>query len=407
MVLMQSHPPTPRTRLYDRILQDHFARHRQMAFVSGPRQVGKTTTCRMEGTDYLNWDNGDDRRIILLGPAAVAERIHLERLRSPSPIVVFDELHKDKKWKGFLKGFFDVYGERTRVMVTGSSRLDVFRRGGDSLMGRYFLYRMHPFSVGEVISIDLPIDVIRPPRAPDEREWSALWDHGGFPEPFLRRDARFTRRWRSLRQDQLTREDIRQVAQIETLGLLETLTQILAERSGHQLIYAHLANEVGIALDTVRRWIGVLERMHFGFVVRPWFANVAKALRKEPKWFLRDWSGIADPGQRAETFVACHLLKAVEGWTDLGLGSFELRYLRDKLKREVDFLVVRDRKPWFLVEVKAGDTRLSESLTYFKHATKAKHAFQAVLELLHVALDCFSRTDPVVVPARTLLSQLI
>jgi predicted AAA+ superfamily ATPase len=404
---MQSGLRSARTRLYDRVLQDHFARHRQMALVSGPRQVGKTTTCRMEGTDYLNWDNGDDRRVILLGPAAVADRIHLERLQTPSPIVVFDELHKDKKWKGFLKGFFDVYGERTRIMVTGSSRLDVFRRGGDSLMGRYFLYRMHPFTVGEVISIDLPTAVIRPPRPPDQHEWAALWEHGGFPEPFLRRDVRFTRRWRSLRHDQLTREDIRQVAQIETLGLLETMTQILAERSGHQLIYSHLANEVGIALDTVRRWIDVLERMHFGFVVRPWFTNVAKALRKEPKWFLRDWSGIDDAGQRAETFVACHLLKAVEGWTDLGLGSFELRYLRDKVKREVDFLVVRDRKPWFLVEVKTGDTRLSDSLAYFKQETKAKHAFQAVLELPYIALDCFSRTDPVVVPARTLLSQLL
>src|ERR1700675_4313701 len=106
MGLMPPSLPAPRLRLYDRVLQDHFARHRQMAFVSGPRQVGKTTTCRMEGTDYLNWDNGDDRRVILLGPAAVAERIHLERLQTPSPIVVFDELPKDKKGRGFLKGFF-------------------------------------------------------------------------------------------------------------------------------------------------------------------------------------------------------------------------------------------------------------------------------------------------------------
>jgi len=407
MGLMPPSLPSPRLRLYDRVLQDHFARHRQMAFVSGPRQVGKTTTCRMEGTDYLNWDNGDDRRVILLGPAAVAERIHLERLQTPSPIVVFDELHKDKKWKGFLKGFFDVYGERTRIIVTGSSRLDVFRRGGDSLMGRYFLYRMHPFSVGEAIRVNLPTAVIQPPSSLAEDEWRALWEHGGFPEPFLRRDARFTRRWRSLRQDQLTREDIRDVAQIETLGLLETLAHILAERSGQQLIYSHLANEVGIAVDTVRRWVDVLQRLNYGFVVRPWFANVSKALRKEPKWFLRDWSGIDDAGQRAETFVACHLLKAVEGWTDLGLGSFELRYLRDKLKREVDFLVVRDRKPWFLVEVKTSDARLSDSLAHFKHETKAKHAFQAVIEIPFVALDCFSRTDPVVVPARTLLSQLL
>jgi predicted AAA+ superfamily ATPase len=398
---------TTRPRLYDRVLRDHFARHRQMAWVSGPRQVGKTTTCRMEGTDYLNWDNADDRRIILRGPVAVAARIQLEQLREIRPFVIFDELHKDKKWKAFLKGFFDVYGERIRIMVTGSSHLDVYRRGGDSLMGRYFLYRMHPFSVGEIIRIDLPTDVTHPPRPVIDAEWQALWEHGGFPEPFLRRDARFTRRWRSLRRDQLTREDIRDVAQIESRGLLETLTDILAERSGQQLIYSNLANEVGIAVDTVKRWIDLLERLHFGFVVRPWFANVSKALRKEPKWFLRDWSGVHDPGQRAETLMACHLLKAVDGWTDLGLGNFELRYLRDKLKREVDFLVVRDRKPWMLVEVKTSDTRLSDSLRHFQAATKAKHAFQAVIELPHVQADCFRQTDAAVVPARTLLSQLL
>lgn len=136
-------------------------------------------------------------------------------------------------------------------------------------------------------------------------------------------------------------------------------------------------------------------------------AVVPKALRKEPRWFLCDWSGIDDPGARAETMVACHLLKAVEGWSDLGLGRFELRYLRDKMKREVDFLVVRDRKPWFLVEVKAGDTALSPALGYFRAATKAPHAFQAVMDLPFVAADCFSRGDPVVVPARTLLSQLL
>ena len=274
-------------------------------------------------------------------------------------------------------------------------------------MGRYFLYRMHPFSVGEIIRIDLPKDVIHPPSPVIDAEWQALWEHGGFPEPFLRRDGRFTRRWRSLRRDQLTHEDIRDVAQIETLGLLETLTDILAERSGQQLIYSNLANEVGIAVDTVKRWIDLLERLHFGFVVRPWFTNVTKALRKEPKWFLREWSGIDNSGQRAETFMACHLLKAVEGWTDLGLGNFELRYLRDKLKREVDFLVVRDRKPWKLVEVKTSDTRLSDSLRYFQTATKAKHAFQAVFELPHVQADCFRRTNAAVVPARTLLSQLL
>jgi hypothetical protein len=203
------------------------------------------------------------------------------------------------------------------------------------------------------------------------------------------------------------KEDVREVAQVQDLGALEHLSLLLAERTAQQLIFSSLAQEVGVATDTVRRWIDLLERLHFGFRVRPWFTNVTKALRKEPKWFLRDWSGIEDDGARAETFVACQLLKAVEGWSDSGLGRFELRYLRDKLKREVDFLVVRDRKPWFLVEVKTSDRALSDALRHFQAATRAAHAFQAVMELPYVDVDCFGRSDPVVVPARTLLSQLL
>lgn len=398
---------TMHPRLYDALLRDHFSANRQMAFVSGPRQVGKTTTCRMEGAAYFNWDNADDRRLILRGPAAVTERLGLEQLRRKPPLAVFDELHKYGKWKSFLKGFFDVHGASARIIVTGSSRLDVFRRGGDSLMGRYFLYRMHPFSVAECLRVTAPSQPIQKPAPLPDSEWNALWDHGGFPEPFLRREMTFTVRWRGLRHDQLMKEDVREIAQIQDLGALEHLSLLLGDRSSQQLIYSNLAQEAGIAIDTVRRWVDLLERLHFGFRVRPWFTNVAKALRKEPKWFLRDWSGIDDSGARAETLVACHLLKAVEGWTDMGLGRFELRYLRDKLKREVDFLVVRDRKPWVLVEVKTKETALSGSLQYFQAATRSAHAFQAVVDLPYVDVDCFSRFDPTVVPARTLLSQLL
>lgn len=396
-----------RLRLYTAILEDHLQRNRQMALVSGPRQVGKTTVCRSLGDAYLNWDNSDDRRRLLNGPAALAETLQLDRLRAKPPVAVLDELHKYSKWKALLKGFFDTHGERVKLLVTGSSRMDVFRRGGDSLMGRYLLYRMHPWSVGECLRTGLPTQEIQPPSETDAADWDALWEHGGFPEPFLRRDTRFTRRWRSLRHEQLSREDLREVAHITDLGTMETLMQLLAERSAQTLVYSNLAQEIHIAVDTAKRWIDLLCRMHYGFMVRPWFKNVAKALRKEPKWYLRDWSGLADDGARAETFVACHLLKAVEGWTDLGFGDFELRYLRDKQKREVDFLVVRDRKPWFLVEVKLSDASLSPSLAYFQAQTKAPHAFQVVLNLPYEPADCFKIGHPVVVPARTFLGQLL
>jgi len=396
-----------RRRLYTAILSDHLERHRQMALVSGPRQVGKTTTCRSVSDEYFNWDNADDRRLVLRGPAALAQALHLDVLRPQPPVATLDELHKYSKWKGLLKGFFDSYGDRVRLIITGSSRIDIFRRGGDSLMGRYFLYRMHPWSVAESLRTDLPQKEVHAPEEISSADWDALWEHGGFPEPFLRRDTRFTRRWRSLRQEQLSREDLREVAWVSDLGIIETLIQILAERSAHQLIYSNLAQEIQVSVDTIKRWIDLLTRLHYGFVVRPWFKNVTKSLRKEPKWFLRDWSGIPDDGARAETLAACHLLKAVEGWTDLGFGDFELRYLRDKQKREVDFLVVKDRKPWFLVEVKMSDTALSPWLGHFQAQTNAQYAFQVVMNLPYQEADCFRIRRPVVVPSRTLLSQLL
>ena len=399
-----------RRRLYDTILADHVDRHRQMGFVTGPRQVGKTTTCRRGAGEYLDWDNSDHRQVILDGPAATARRLGLDRLPDALPVAVFDELHKFRRWKSFLKGFFDSYADQVRVLVTGSSRMDVYRRGGDSLMGRYLLYRIHPFTVAEATCRDLPPPkrILREPRRIREADFKALWEHGGFPEPFVKRDRRFTRRWSALRRQQLLREDVRDMTRIQELDQLDALATILAERSGAQLVYSNLAGEVQVAVDTLRRWIVTLCSFNLGFVLRPWSRNIPRSLRKEPKWYLRDWSGIADEGDRAETFVACHLLKAVEGWTDLGLGEFQFGYLRDKSKREVDFIVVRDRKPWILVEAKKSEEQLSPALSHFQEQTGAPHAFQVVLDADYVDADCFKTPGrPIVVPAKTFLSQLL
>jgi hypothetical protein len=174
-------------RIYDAILADHLGHRRQMAFVTGPRQVGKTTTCRALSNAYLSWDDGDHRRVLLAGPAAIAERVGARRLEARLPTVVLDELHKYRRWKSLLKGLFDTYADEMRLLVTGSSRLDVFKRGGDSLMGRYLPYRMHPFSVAEVTTRFRALArIVRPPRRILDAELEALraW---GFPEPFLAR----------------------------------------------------------------------------------------------------------------------------------------------------------------------------------------------------------------------------
>lgn len=396
-----------RPRIYEALLADHLARHRQMAFVAGPRQVGKTTTCRKLATTCLDWDNQDHRRQILQGPASVAAILGLHQLRTSPLIAVFDQLHKMGRWKNFLKGFFDTYGEQVRILVTGSSRLDIYRKGGDSLMGRYFLYRMHPFSVAEAARQNFPDQPIRQPIPLPEADYAALLEHGGYPEPFLKRESRFTVRWQNLRLSQLLREDVRDLTRIQELGHIETLGLLLGERSGSQLVYSNLAREINVSVDTIRRWISTLCGLHYGFLVRPWFRNVSRALRKEPKWYLRDWSGIDEPGQRSETFVACQLLKAVEGWEDLGFGKFDLRYLRNREKQEVDFIVIRDRKPWFILEVKQSETRISDNLKYFQNQIQPQHAFQVVMNLDYVQADCFKHNAPTVVPARTFLSQLI
>ena len=400
----------PAQRYYDAVLTEHLASHRQMAFVSGPRQVGKTTTCRLQADTYINWDNLDDRELVLAGPRRLADGLKLDRLSEAPPVVLFDELHKFPRWQSFLKGLFDTYADQVRVAVTGSGRLDVYRRGGDSLMGRYLPYRMHPFSVAEAVSQGIPAesDIVRPPGPIDDADFDALWQHGGFPEPYLKRDARFTRRWQSLRLVQLVREEIRDLTQIQQRDQLEVLVRLLAARSGEQLVYDGLARQLRVSADTVRRWLAALCDLHFGFLVRPWFTNVSRSLRKEPKWYLRDWSNVTDPGPRAETLVACHLLKAVDGWNDLGLDAFELGYIRDKEKREVDFVVARSGKPWLLAEVKHRDESLSPHLLHYQDRLGAPFAFQITLDADYVDRDCFTEPGrPRVVPARTLLSQLL
>ena len=401
-------------RLYEDLVAEHFRDDRQMLFLMGPRQVGKTTTARQSGSmlgelHYLNWDNLEHRRPILAGPGAVAKQMRLEQLRSTLPTCVFDEIHKYGRWKSFLKGFFDTYADAVHVLVTGSARLDVFKAGGDSLMGRYFGYRMHPLSIAELVSArpqQTPID--RQPRAPDDDQWAALLAFGGYPEPFLKQNKRFWLRWRRLRSQLLFKEDLRDLTRIQELGQVEMLAELLRQRIGQLVSYASLSTQIGASIDSIKRWIEVLEALYYCFAVRPWFTNVARALRKEPKYFLWDWSIAPDKGAVAENFVASALLKAVHFWTDHGDGVFDLRFIRDKEKREVDFVVVRNNAPWFIVEVKSSaKASLSPHLARFQAQTGAQHAFQVAMDLPFVDRDCFEIVKPMVVPARTFLAQLV
>lgn len=400
-------------RTYETLLEEHLAQNRQMIFLSGPRQVGKTTTSLEASQEsplhyYFNWDNDDHRALIIAGPQAVAEAAKLTEVRQNLPILVFDEIHKYRNWKRFLKGFFDTFEKKCRIIVTGSARLNIYKRGGDSLMGRYFLYRLHPLSVREIVRPNLPMEEIQPPVEIAQADYDALIAFGGFPEPYLKRNKTFFNHWKRLRTEQLFREDIRDLSRIQEIGQVQFLAEILQEEASHSLNYSVLAAKVKISVPTLQRWIELLKNLYFCFTLQPWHKNLSRSLIKEPKIYLWNWALIEDKGARLENMTASHLLKAVQFWTDRGFGEYGLYYLRDKEKREVDFLVTKDRKPWFLVEVKAsGDQGISRWLHYYKEKLQVPHAFQIGFDLPYVNRDCFKEKDPIIVPAKTFLSQLI
>lgn len=396
-------------RIYNELARYHLENDRQMLFFSGPRQVGKTTLCEDFQDVYYNWDNLSARTLILKGEDAVAEDIGLAAPQTRLPVVAFDELHHFSKWKQFLKGFFDLYGQKARVFVTGSARLDVYKKVGDSLMGRYYPYRMHPFSVGELIRTTLPTeDVVHELAQLPENDWNRLYEYGGFPEPFCKADKLQLRRWQRLRFEQLMRGDVPKDTEIRGLDQLEAMARILSQRSGEMLVYSSLGAEVQVNEVTIRSWVSILQSFFFGFRVTPWSKDIANSLRKTPKWYLRDWSGISDRGKRHETMLACHLLKSVDFWTDLGLGEYELHYIRTKQKKEVDFLVSKDGLPWMLIECKSQNRKLSPVLKEFQSKLNVPYALQVVFDAQYERIDCFAYPhEAIIVPARSFLTQLI
>lgn len=240
-----------------------------MAMLSGTRQVGKTTLSRNlaagQALFYLNWDDFGDRTLLLQGGSAIAQYMGLDQLRAEPPLLVLDEIHKLSQWKQLVKGFYDKHQGQCHILLTGSARMDVYKKGGGSLMGRYFNYRLHPLSVREVMT-DAPLDdtsdIQLPSVFPDE-DFAALLRWGGFPKPYLKRDQRFYNRWSKLREQQLLQQGVRELTRVQELGQLEVLAFLLKNQAGQLTSYTALANKVRVSVDTIRRWQGVLEAMYY------------------------------------------------------------------------------------------------------------------------------------------------
>ena len=326
----------------------------KMVFLSGPRQVGKTTLALgLAGAKkgYLNWDVAEHRDRIL-------------RRELPSgKLWIFDEIHKYRHWRNYLKGLYDNKRQGQRILVTGSGKLDFYRFGGDSLQGRYHPLRLHPFSVAE-------LGIERTPQLHD------LLTLGGFPEPWLSGNETEARRWSREYRSRLVEEDVSSLERIQDLGQLELMMISLPERVGSPLSINNLREDLQISHKTASSWLAVLERLYAIFRLPPFGSPQIRAVKKEQKHYHYDWSLITDDGPRFENLVASHLLKWVHHQQDTKGLDLNLRYFRDKDGREVDFVVTDRESPLLLVECKWNDGDLDRNLKYLKAKFTEAEAWQ-------------------------------
>jgi len=332
----------------------------RMVFIGGPRQVGKTTfalsllkNTGLKHPAYLNWDDIRIRSALLKGELPAGE-----------PLIILDEIHKFARWRNLLKGFYDTARQSTSFIVTGSARLDYYRKGGDSLQGRYHYYRLHPFSLSELTS------------KPTDDDLVTLLNFGGFPEPCLRSQRKFWRRWQRERVQRVIYEDIRDLENIKEISLLELLAEELPNRVGSPLSVKNLKELLQVAHNTVERWLQIFERLYYCFRIPPYGTPRIRAVKKEQKLYMWDWSLVPESGPRFENLVASHLLKYCHFKEDTEGYNMELRFLRDTDKREVDFVVLQDSVPLLAVECKTGERSVNPAMYYYKERTEIPEWYQ-------------------------------
>lgn len=356
----------------------------KMVFVGGPRQVGKTTLATtLLGGDrrhpgYINWDDARARQGLLRGELPAGQKL-----------IVLDEIHKFPGWRNLVKGFYDTQGDRTSFLITGSARLDHYRKGGDSLQGRYHYYRLHPVTLGEMSE---------GARSDDLR---TLMRFGGFPEPLFANNERTWRRWQRERVSRVVYEDLRDLENVREVALVELLVEALPERVGSPLSVQSLREDLQVAHESVERWLRILERLYVCFRILPFGAPRIRAVKKEKKLYLWDWSTVPGTGARFENMVASHLLKLCHHIEDTQGHSMELRFIRDTDRREVDFVVIRDKRPLFAVECKSGDKAPSPTIGYFRQRTGIADFYQ-----VHLGERDYLANGTRVLPFRTFCKEL-
>lgn len=315
----------------------------------GPRQCGKTTLAKQlyPSYDYFNYDSAKDRLAL--------KELSWDRAK---PLIIFDELHKKKDWKRWLKGIYDTEGIPPEYLVTGSAKLNIHRKAGDSLAGRHFTYRLHPFDLKEIVAVS---------KKPDQNAlFEQLWNVSGFPEPFLKGDLTYYKRWRRTHLDIILRQDLIDITSVKDIKAIETLVELLKQRIGSTVSYASLARDLEYDQTTIKRWLNLLEDLYIIFRVTPFSKKITRSLLKEPKFYFYDHTYAEEnEGARLENIVACALLKEIHFLEDTKGIKGSLHYLRTKDGKEIDFLVNLEKMPPILIEVKQSDTTPSKAFDHF------------------------------------------
>ncbi|MEA3333874.1 MAG: AAA family ATPase [Pseudomonadota bacterium] len=349
---------------------------RQMRFIAGPRQAGKTTMAKLflqsqagsAGSLYYNWDNRKIRDTYLKNNHFFATDIYnVPPGEDGKRWLCMDEIHKYPGWKNILKDFFDSYEEKVKFIITGSARLDMMRQSGDSLSGRYFNFRLNPVSLLEFSGANFTApsadasDMFRAkldsPRYLQE-ELLALLEFSGFPEPLGSGTKRFQRRWKSAYFDTLIKEDLRELTEVKNIEKTAQLMQILPPRVASPLSINALAEDLNVSYATAANYLYALELGYLIFRISPYHKKIARSLKKGKKAYFYDWTRAGNPASRFENHIAVELKSRINLWEDAGYGIFELNYIRNRDGRETDFLIVRDQNPWLLVEVKLSRTAI-------------------------------------------------
>jgi predicted AAA+ superfamily ATPase len=394
---------------------NELVKEKAMIFLSGPRQSGKTTLAKIiadsfANSMYFNWDIQEHRTRFLRNHRFFES---VERKDGSVPLIILDEIHKYRDWKNALKGIYDEFKGEYRFLVSGSGRLDLYQKGGDSLAGRYYNFHLFPLTIAELGGRNRNFEDFR--RDPlridmDRREelqviWTRLSELTGFPEPYLSGKQTVYRRWSNTYARQLIREDIRDIVDIKAVQSLESLYLLLPSKVGSTLSISSLAEDVRVSYNSVRNWLDVFEQFYLVFGITTWTEKIARAIQKERKFYLWDYPRIKDPAVRLENMAAAELWRAVTLWNDLGYGRFSLHFVRDKANREVDFLIADDNEPFLLIEVKQTETEPSKPLLFFQERLGTP-AVQLISEGTSYRLYGTGSQKVLVAPAAAWLSQL-